>query len=330
MAKRRLTDKQERRIAQKQKTLITEDIVDALDLNNTLSGTVISHFGRQLIVETENKSSYQCKLRQNLGDIACGDHVLIKIDNSSDAANGVVVAINERRNLLIKTGFGGKAKPVAANIDQVAIICSIEPEPNHYLIDRYLVATENLPAKPIIVLNKVDLDSKNKTEIINAMKNVYESIGYKVILTSIKQDIGLNELNATLKDAISIFVGLSGVGKSSLAQAFLPDTQIRIGKTSESTGEGKHTTTVSSLYHLDNGGSLIDSPGVRDFTPNNTSKQEIEFGFTELRKYIGSCKFSNCTHAHEPGCAIKAAVEANEVTQDRVNSLKHMLSETEN
>jgi len=329
MAKRRLTNKQERRIAQKQKSLITEDTADALDLNSTTNGTVISHFGKQLIVETDDKSTYKCKLRQNLGNIACGDNVLIKTDETSDSPDSVVVAINERRNLLEKTGFGGKAKPVAANIDQVVIVCSVEPEPNHYLIDRYLVATENLPAKPIIVLNKIDIDSTNKTRIINELQAVYETIGYNVILTSIKSIIGLEELNAMLENATSIFVGLSGVGKSSLAQAFLPDTEIRIGKTSESTGEGKHTTTVSSLYHLENGGHLIDSPGVRDFTPNKTSKQEIEHGFTELRKYLGLCKFSNCTHEHEPGCAILDALKKNEVTLNRVNSFKKMLSESE-
>lgn len=330
MAKRRLTDKQERRIAQKQKTLITEDVADALDLNNTQSGTVISHYGRQLIIETNDTLTYTCKLRQNLGDIAVGDTVLFKVDDTNDSHNGVIVAINERRNLLEKTGFGGKAKPVAANIDQVAIICSVDPEPNHYLIDRYLVATENLPARPIIVLNKIDIDSNNKAEIISDLETVYEGIGYKVILTSIKTPTGLNELNDTLKNATSIFVGLSGVGKSSLAQEFLPDTEIRIGETSESTGEGKHTTTVSSLYHLANNGNLIDSPGVRDFTPNNISKQEIEFGFIELRKYRGMCKFSNCSHEHEPDCAITQALKDNEITQKRVNSFKKMLSEAPN
>ena len=330
MAKRRLTDKQERRIAQKQKALITEDVADALDLKNTQSGTVISHYGRQLIIETSDTLTYTCKLRQNLGDIAVGDTVLIKIDDANGSHNGVVVAINERRNLLEKTGFGGKAKPVAANIDQVAIICSVDPEPNHYLIDRYLVATENLPARPIIVLNKIDLDSKNKSEIISDLKNVYESIGYNVILTSIKTNKGLDELNDTLKNATSIFVGLSGVGKSSLAQEFLPDTEIRIGETSESTGEGKHTTTVSSLYHLNNNGNLIDSPGVRDFTPNNINKQEIEFGFIELRRYRGLCKFSNCTHEHEPSCAITQALQDNEITLKRVNSFKKMLNEAVN
>ena len=327
MAKRRLTGKQERRIAEKQKTLFSEDIVDTLDLNNTQSGTVISHYGRQLIIETDDTLTYKCKLRQNLGDIAVGDTVLIKIENTTEAQNGVVVAINERRNLLEKTGFGGKAKPVASNIDQVAIICSVDPEPNHYLIDRYLVATENLPATPIIVLNKIDIDSNNKSEIISDLKTVYEGIGYKVILTSIKTPTGLDELNNTLKNVTSIFVGLSGVGKSSLAQEFLPNTEIRIGETSESTGEGKHTTTVSSLYHLANNGNLIDSPGVRDFTPNNISKQEIEFGFIELRKYRGMCKFSNCSHAHEPECAINQALKDNEVTLKRVNSFKKMLSE---
>jgi len=327
MAKRRLTNNQERRIASNQKNILHDDAKTESDLNNTRSGLVISHYGRQLIIETDDKTTYQCKLRQNLGNITCGDTVLFEIDDSNDANHGVVVALNERINLLEKTGFAGKAKPVAANINKVLIICAIKPEPNHYLIDRYLVATENLPAEPIIVLNKMDLADDHTLHIEKELRDVYESIGYNVIATSVKTNRGMDELHAALADATSILVGLSGVGKSSLVKVLLPETEIRIGATSTSTGEGKHTTTVSSLYHLKNGGNLIDSPGVRDFTPNNTSKQEIELGFTEFKKYRGCCKFSNCTHEHEPGCAIIKALENKKVLKTRFDSFKKMLSE---
>jgi len=329
MAKRRLTNKQERQIAQNQRSILTEDSEEYLDLNNTHKGLVISHFGRRLIVEAEDKTSYQCKLRQNLGNITCGDNVLFQLDATDKSKNGVVVAINQRINLLEKTGFAGKAKPVAANIDQVVIVCAFEPEPNHFLIDRYIIATENLPAKPIIVLNKSDL-SDNNPDIEQDLKAVYENIGYQVITTSVKTHSGIDELNKALEKSTSIFVGLSGVGKSSLVKVLLPDTNIRIGDTSTSTGEGKHTTTVSSLYHLQNGGHIIDSPGVRDFTPNNTNRIEIERGFIEFSRYLGLCKFSNCTHTSEPGCAINKALEDGEVLKSRVDSFKKMLSEVEN
>lgn len=327
MSKRKLTKKQERQIAHNQQKLIKEDAGESPELSTAQPGVVISHYGRQLTVEAADKKQYQCKLRQNLGNIACGDNVLFQIDESNSENSGIVVAINSRINLLEKIGFGGKAKPVAANIDKVFIICSIEPEPNQYLIDRYIVATENLPAIPIIVLNKTDLSDKNHGAIEKNIKSIYESIGYQVISTSVKTMSGMEELEQALANATSIFVGLSGVGKSSLAQIFLPDIEIRIGKTSETTGEGKHTTTVSSLYHLNNNGNLIDSPGVRDFTPTNTTKIDIENGFIELKNYIGRCKFSNCAHAEEPDCAINSALEKKQVLIQRVDSFKKMLSD---
>lgn len=329
MAKRRLTNKQERQIAQNQKSFLTEDIEKDIDLNDTHKGLVISHFGRQLIVESDDKTTYQCKLRQNLGDITCGDNILFQLDETDNTKNGVVVAINERMNLLEKTGFAGKAKPVAANIDQVIIVCSVDPEPNHYLIDRYIVATENLPAKPVIVLNKVDLTDDNTSTIEKDLKLVYEKIGYQVIMTSVKTLTGIDELGKALENSTSIFVGLSGVGKSSLVKVLLPDIDIRIGDTSTATGEGKHTTTVSSLYHLNNDGHIIDSPGVRDFTPNNTSKTEVERGFIEFNQYLGLCKFSNCTHNSEPGCAVNKAIKDKAVLKSRADSFKKMLSEVE-
>lgn len=327
MAKRRLTQKQVRRIANNKKNLIREETAD--DLGNTQSGLVISHFGRQLIIEDTNGLNHQCKLRQNLGNIACGDRVLFQADESNESHHGVVVAIDERDNLLEKTGFGGKAKPVAANIDQVIIVCAVEPEPNHYLIDRYIVATENLPATPVIVLNKVDVDTDKAKQLEAELDAVYGKIGYRVIATSATEGTGFSELDETLKDRTSIFVGLSGVGKSSLVKILLPDEEIRIGDTSKATGEGKHTTTVSSLYHLDNDGDIIDSPGVRDFTPNNTDSSEIEHGFIELRRFQGSCKFSNCGHDKEPGCAINQALTDGKVLKSRVDSFKKMLSELE-
>ena len=329
MSKRKLTKKQERQITSNQRKLIKDDAGDTPELSTAHQGTVISHYGRQLTIEADDAKHYQCKLRQNLGNITCGDSVLFQIDESSQKNDGIVVAINDRKNLLEKTGFAGKAKPVAANIDKIFIICSIEPEPNQYLIDRYIVAAENLPAKPIVVLNKADLLNDKNTTIKENIQSIYESIGYEVLLTSVKTGLGIETLKNSLSDATSIFVGLSGVGKSSLAQMYLPDVEIKVGKTSKSTGEGKHTTTVSSLYHLDNNGNLIDSPGVRDFTPTHSTVTDIENGFRELKNYIGRCKFSNCTHTHEPECAINEALEKNKVLPQRVASFKKMLLDIE-
>lgn len=325
MAKRRLTDQQKRRIASNKKDITQNQ--HALD-NKVFNGLVVSHHGRKLVVETEDLQLHHCKLRQNLGDIACGDSVVIQIENiSSEKSNAIVIAVNERSNLLEKTGFGGQAKAVAANIGQVVIVCSVEPEPNTYLIDRYLIATENLHANALIVLNKIDLLNDKNKQSIDDLKNVYKNIGYPLIETSVKQNIGISDLKSSLDNTTSILVGLSGVGKSSLVKMLLPETEIRIGETSTASGEGKHTTTVSSLYHLSDGGALIDSPGVRDFTPWNRNKEDIVNGFIELRHYQGYCKFKNCTHTTEPGCSINEALDSNELSRQRVNSFKKMIED---
>ena len=327
MAKRRLTDQQKRRIASNKNNLTrTQDAELNTSDNRIFNGLVVSHHGRKLMVETDDNQQYDCKLRQNLGDIACGDSVVIQIDQHD---HGVVVAVNERKNVLEKTGFGGQAKTVAANIGQVVIVCSVEPEPNDYLIDRYLTAAENLPAEALIVINKIDLLHDDNKAVIESIRKTYTSIGYRVIDTSIEKDTGLDELKAALKNTTSILVGLSGVGKSSLVKMLLPDIDIRIGEISIASKEGKHTTTVSSLYHLPDGGALIDSPGVRDFTPWNRDKEDIVNGFIELKPYQGYCKFSNCSHTTEPGCAITEALEKGELSQQRVNSFKKMLEDLE-
>ena len=342
MAKRRLSIQQKRRIDSKQKSKISDDLLSdsklQLDESSTQTARVISHHGRQLYAETEDLKKIKCKMRQNLGDIACGDYILIQQakdlenkppsdDSHSDASQYVVVAVKERSNLLVKTGFAGAIKPVAANIGQLVIVTSLKPKPNPYLIDRYLTAAENLPAKALIVINKVDLMDHETKRLVDDLTKLYKGIGYHVISSSMKQDTGLDALSEALSNTTSILVGLSGVGKSSIVKAILPKEEIRIGETSEATGEGKHTTTVSALYHLKCNGIIIDSPGVRDFTPINNSISEITHGFKDVRKFNGACKFSNCSHTNEPGCAMKKAVSDGLLNEQRFNNYLRMLQE---
>ena len=323
MAKRRLTDRQKRQISAK-----LNQIIDTQTATDTHQGTVITHHGKELIVVNTNHETIACQLRQNLGTIVCGDRVAFQfIDPHSEPKSAVVVALTERDNLLQKAGFAGKAKAVAANIDQVIVVCALIPNPNSYLIDRYLVAAENLPARPVIVINKIDLLDDENEHIVNDINSIYTSIGYRVLETSATRNTGIDELQSILVDSTSILVGLSGVGKSSLVKDLLPDIDIRIGEISQASKEGKHTTTVSTLYSLPTGGNLIDSPGVRDFTPLNLDKQQILNGFIELKAYRGQCKFSNCSHTNEPGCAITQALENGEVSAQRVNSFRNMLAD---
>lgn len=327
MAKRKLSKQQQRRIASKQEDKIQDDKLQ-LDESTTQTARIISHHGRQLYAETENLEKIKCKIRQNLGDIACGDYVLLQQAlNATGESQNVVIAVKERSNLLVKTGFAGAVKPVAANIGQLVIVTSLRPKPNPYLVDRYLTSAENLPAKAVIVINKIDLLDNETKQIADDLSRLYQSIGYQVICTSIKNNIGIDELSEALSNTTSILVGLSGVGKSSLVKAILPKEEIRIGATSESTGEGKHTTTVSALYHLKGNGIIIDSPGVRDFTPINKSQHEITHGFVDVRKFHGACKFANCSHLNEPGCAMKAAVKNGDLNEQRFNNYLRLVAE---
>jgi ribosome biogenesis GTPase len=281
-----------------------------------------------LLAETEDLKRIKCKIRQNLGDIACGDYVLVQQEKDvTGEEQNVIVAVKERSNLLVKSGFAGATKPVAANIGQLVIVTSIKPKPNPYLIDRYLTAAENLPARALIVINKVDLLDPETKKITDDISKLYQSIGYRVISSSMEQGVGLDELSDALSNTTSILVGLSGVGKSSIVKAILPREEIRIAETSEATGEGKHTTTVSALYHLKDNGIIIDSPGVRDFTPINKTQDEITHGFIDVRKYNGACKFKNCSHTNEPECAMKQAVDKGELNQQRFKSYLRLVEE---
>lgn len=332
MAKRKLSKQQQRRIESLQQNKIKDDLQQdkklQLDESTTQIARVISHHGKQLYAENENRKKIRCKIRQNLGDIACGDYVLVQqaIDVTGEAQH-VVVAIKQRTNLLVKTGFAGAIKPVAANIGQVVIVTSLRPKPNFYLIDRYLTAAENLPAKALIVVNKVDLLDAETQQIVDEVKSLYQSIGYHVIIASMENSTGLDEISTALAQTTSILVGLSGVGKSSIVKAILPKEEIKIAETSTATGEGKHTTTVSALYHLKDNGIIIDSPGVRDFTPINKSIAEITHGFIDVRKYNGACKFKNCSHTNEPDCAMKQAVKERKLNALRFNNYLRLVQE---
>jgi len=335
MAKRRINDQQQRRIKsiqQKRREKVSlnqqkkSDSLSQQGLSSEQSGLIITNYGQTLLVESEDKKLHRCVARQNLGALVCGDKVIWQAA-LADNNQGVIVAVEERNSLLQKPGFGGKLKPMAANIDQIVIVSAIQPEPKPYLIDRYLIAAENLPATPIILINKIDLLKKEDKEKIDSLVKSYERIGYKVINASSVIDQGFDELLNSLKNHTSIFVGLSGVGKSSLINHLMPELDIRVGELSEASGEGTHTTTSSTLYSLPEGGVLIDSPGVRDFGLWNTSAEEILNGFIELHDYIGHCKFSNCSHTHEPGCAIQQALKDNKISQLRFNNYQKIVRE---
>lgn len=338
MAKRKINDQQQRRIKNLQQKRREKAVKNQQKKTENLSqqglgaeqnGQIITNYGQTLLVEGQDKKLYRCVARQNIGALVCGDQVIWQAATQNE---GVIIARLERQSLLQKPGFGGKLKPMAANINQIVIVAAVQPAPNPYLIDRYLIAAENLPATPIILINKIDLLTDKNRSIIEKINHDYSRLGYQVITASKVLDHGFDELFAALESHTSIFVGLSGVGKSSLINHLMPELNIRVGELSEASGEGTHTTTSSTLYSLPSkkksgNGNLIDSPGVRDFGLWNTSAEEILNGFVELHEYIGHCKFSNCSHLHEPDCAIQRALKENKISQLRFNNYQKIIRE---
>jgi len=301
-----------KRANKKQEKPSTE--INEPSLGNEESGRVIAGYGRRIIVEDLEQQSVACSSRQNLGTIVVGDRVIWQ---RIDERHGVITAILPRESFLERPNFHGNTKPVAANIQQIFIMCSPVPAMQTALIDRYLVAIELAAIKPIIVVNKIDLLSEEELKQLKRKMQRYSDIAYEVLYVSSNTHNGLKTLEQRLENQLSIVVGQSGVGKSSTIKALLPDIDIQIGEISTVSKLGKHTTSASRLYHLENGGAIIDSPGVRDFGLWHLEKESIANGFIEFQPYLGKCKFSNCTHIIEPNCAILTAMKEQKIARPR-------------
>ncbi|MES2917816.1 MAG: ribosome small subunit-dependent GTPase A [Pseudomonadota bacterium] len=240
---------------------------------------------------------------------------------------GVITALRPRETLLVRPDPYGKLKPVAANIDRILLVVSPYPEPSALLIDRYLVACELTGIRPIILMNKADLITPANAAAIAALLAPYEAIGYETrrISASTGQ---LEDLSALIDQRTVVFVGQSGVGKSSIVNVLLPDADQRVGEISGNSKLGVHTTTTARLFHLPAGGILIDSPGIREFGLWHIDDDQLLAGFVEFQPFLGSCRFRNCAHRNEPGCALKVAVEAGQIDAgrfERFNKLREEL-----
>jgi ribosome biogenesis GTPase len=296
------------------------------ELGPEREGLVTAHYGTQVAVESAPGVSLRCHLRANLDALVTGDRVVW----CEGDPTGVVVAQLERNSVLSRPDPYGKLKPVAANIDQILVVIAPLPTPHANLIDRYLVAAETVGIEPVILLNKIDLLAADPAlrQEMDELLAIYPTLGYRIIRTSSLEG-GLEELHAALRERTSVFVGQSGVGKSSLINVLLPDAELRVGALSESRQKGVHTTTTAQLFHLDCGGSLIDSPGIREFGLWHMSREQVEHGFREFRPFLGACKFRDCRHQQEPGCAILGAAESGRISQRRLASYRHIVTTLE-
>lgn len=311
---------------QKQKQELSPAAITAEELNQ---GLVVARFGAKLNVEDDSGTVYRCTSRRKFGAVVCGDRVTWRPTHDNE---GVIVERLPRSTLLIRPDDSGREKPIAANISRIIIVATAkalrdgEYHLNHNLIDRYLVAAESLAIPPVIVVNKFDLLAEQERHRLEQDMQPYRDIGYEVIHTSARQAHGLAQLTRLLENQTCVFVGESGVGKSSIIGTLLANAGIRAGEVSAASGKGKHTTTATTLYHLDGGGDLIDSPGVREFGLIRIEPTALAFNFIEFRPYLGHCKFHNCIHNAEPQCALKQAVDENRVSRRRYGNYLEILS----
>ncbi len=313
MSKRRISIQQSARIEKKQKNYRQK--TDTEHLGSTADGLVIKRFSRHALVECPLGTRMLCSIRPTIDSLVAGDRVVWQAEGSNQ---GVVVSRYPRESALGRPDKRGQIKPIAANISQIMIVVAPKPEISWPLLDSYLVMAEYLRIQASIVLNKIDLSSELMRQQLIGQ---YEHLGYPILFTSQLDKNSWKQLEKTLDNHTSVFVGQSGVGKSSLIAQILPlETTIQTGAISLRTELGKHTTSTSCLYHLPTGGALIDSPGVREFGLWHMPVAEITKGYREFRPYILDCKFRNCNHRDTLGCALVDAVKNNLVSRNRYDN----------
>ena len=283
-------------------------------------GLVVASYGKRYEVELDDGRRIGCVPRGKKSDLACGDRVYIKLTGTSD---GVVEAMLPRGSLLYRSN-AYRTKLLAANVTQIVIVLATTPSFYEELLNCCLVAAEAARIRPLIVLNKCDLEDNSSA--LERLK-YFSTLGYQVQPLSAKRDV--SPLQAWLQGHTSVLVGQSGMGKSTIVNALLPDSNVRTQEVSEVLDSGKHTTTATHLYHLNAGSQLIDSPGLQEFGLNHLSVDALEHAFIEFRPYLGKCRFTNCRHLKEPDCLIRQAAAEGVIQSERLICYQRLLAEIE-
>lgn len=300
-------------------------------------GRVIRNTGAHYVAETDDMRQIPCKVKGNFrikgirttNPVAVGDIVTL----SDPGPDGVafITAIDPRSNYIIRraSNLSKEAHIIAANIDQAMLVITLaHPTTSTTFVDRFLATAEAYSVPAILVINKIDLLTDDEAqEYLDAFCYLYRSIGYKVVCISARTHAGLDALSDALKDKTTLLSGNSGVGKSTIINDLVPGCRAKTGDISAAHDQGMHTTTFSELYHLPEGGGIIDTPGIRGFGTIDFDKAEVSHYFPELFEAASGCRFSNCTHTHEPGCAVLQAVADARIAQSRYDSYLSILND---
>jgi len=303
-------------------------------------GLVIKSTGSWYTVEDENGDTFECKIKgkfrlkeiKNTNPVTVGDRVGFTLQNVSadknEAQVGLITTISERKNYIIRRSINlsKQAHIIAANIDQAVLVVTLQyPVTTTTFIDRFLASAEAYRIPVLIVFNKIDRLNELQNSLLKELIETYQNIGYECLTTSAKTGHGLNELKDALKDKTNVVNGHSGVGKSTLINILEPGLNLKTMEISDVHKTGKHTTTYSALFKLNFGGYIIDTPGIKAFGMLEMEPWEISHYFVEIFKISEHCQYNNCSHTHEPGCAVKIAVENGEIARTRFISYLGML-----
>jgi len=304
-----------------------------------MKATVYKSTGSWYLVKTENGQAFNARIKgifkideiTSTNPVAVGDEVEIEAENETENTT-VITDIHERKNYIARTTphRTWQRHIVASNVDQSLLFATLkEPRTSQGFIDRFLVACEAYHVPAIIVFNKADIYRKKELQQFEDFTSMYEAIGYKVLLTSMKENKGIDELKILLQNKTTLISGHSGVGKSTFINAIIPELMLRTKDVSGWSGKGMHTTTFAEMFDLPLSGRIIDTPGLREFGLTDISKQELSHYFPEMRERLNDCQFNNCIHINEPGCAVKKAVEEEEIFPERYISYCNILESIE-
>ena len=284
---------------------------------------IIARQGKTYIVEDNSNQQHECHVRSQAIDAVCGDNVQCSAQNNS---HDVIEEISERRNQITRIDNFKREKTLAANVDHMLIVIAPAPAFSTLLIDKYIACAQLNHCKVSIIINKAELINELQVDL-NELEEIYKNLVDNFIVASAKLGYGITPIRKALLNETSILVGQSGVGKSSIINRLLNSNDIKVSAISEHIQQGRHTTSNAYAHSINQHGKIIDSPGVRTFTPAFIDSNELIKGFSEFSEYTGKCKFNDCQHINEPGCAIKDAVENNKIHSSRYQSYLEMHQE---